>query len=200
MRTVKESERSVYEINRSKFCAVLYPLDNLDQAKVFLKKTEKDYPKADHYCYAYLFDGYEKNNDAGEPSGTAGRPILETLKSFGIDRALCVVVRYFGGIKLGASNLARSYANATKLVLEKAVVYQVVDERRYAISVDYSDADVLKSYLGRRSVAIERVAYEEKVIFFCSAEDLDVDAIVDLMNGRVSLEEKEMHRVYRKAE
>jgi len=200
MRTVKENKRSVYEINRSRFCAVLYPLDDIDQAKVFLKQTEKDYPKADHYCYAYRFDGYEKNSDDGEPGGTAGRPILETLKNRNLDRILCVVVRYFGGIKLGASNLARSYANAARSVLEKATVYQAVDERRYVISVDYSDSEGLKSYLNRHAITIESVAYEEKVKFSCSAENLDVGAIVDRLNGRVALEEKELHRVYRKAE
>lgn len=108
------------EINKSKFLAYRLELSSLDEVKPFLEKLKKEHKKARHFCYAYVFnrDGvYEKCNDDGEPSGTAGYPILNVIKKKNLTNTLVVVVRYFGGIKLGAGGLTRAYTKACAGVL-----------------------------------------------------------------------------------
>ena len=81
MKTVKEKYSKLIEINKSKFIGILFPIENLDDFKMQLQLINKEWPKATHYCYAYRINNLEKSNDDGEPSGTAGRPILEFLKN-----------------------------------------------------------------------------------------------------------------------
>ena len=104
-------------INKSKFIALTYHVDNIDEISKKIEEVKKIYKDATHYCYAYILDNFEKASDDGEPSGTAGLPILNVLKKENLNHVLCVVVRYFGGIKLGASGLIRAYSNATKEVI-----------------------------------------------------------------------------------
>ena len=104
-------------INKSKFIALIYYIDNINEINNLLDKVKKEYKDATHYCYAYILDNSEKANDDGEPTGTAGLPILNVLKKENLNHVLCIVVRYFGGIKLGAGGLIRAYSNATKEVI-----------------------------------------------------------------------------------
>ena len=90
-------------------------INNIDEIKNKLERIKKTYKDATHYCYAYIIDGKEKCSDNGEPSGTAGIPILNVLKQNNLTNIICIVIRYFGGIKLGAGGLVRAY---TKSVVE----------------------------------------------------------------------------------
>ena len=109
------------EINKSRFLAYRLELENLEQVKPFLEKLKKEHKKARHVCYAYVFNRdmvSEKCSDDGEPGGTAGYPILNVIKKKNLTNVLVAVVRYFGGIKLGAGGLTRAYTKACAGVLD----------------------------------------------------------------------------------
>lgn len=109
------------EINKSRFLAYKLELNSIEEVKPFMEKLKKEHKKARHFCYAYVFNKdnvSEKCSDDGEPGGTAGYPILNVIKKKNLKNLLVVVVRYFGGIKLGAGGLTRAYTKACAGVLD----------------------------------------------------------------------------------
>ena len=109
MNLIKES---LYEIKKSKFYAYNYSVDNIDEINNILDTLRKEHKKARHIVYAYKIDGVEKKFDDGKPSGTAGMPLYNIINKKNLNHTLIVVVRYFGGIKLGAGGLLRAYNQA----------------------------------------------------------------------------------------
>lgn len=106
---------SYIEINKSKFYSYCYQVDTIENFKLLLENTKKEHKKATHVCYAYVIDdngAKEKAYDDGEPKGTAGMPILNVLKRKGLRNIAVLVVRYFGGVKLGAGGLVRAYTKS----------------------------------------------------------------------------------------
>lgn len=117
-------ENFLLEINKSKFLAYKYELNSTEEVKPILETLKKEHKKARHFCYAYVFNKdsvSEKYSDDGEPSGTAGYPILNVIKKKNLTNILVVVVRYFGGIKLGAGGLTRAYTKACAGVLDEKI-------------------------------------------------------------------------------
>lgn len=106
-------------IKKSKFITKLYEIDNTNCINEIIDDLKKEYKKATHICYAYIVNGQEKAVDDGEPSGTAGRPILNVLQKRKENNKLIVVIRYFGGIKLGAGGLVRAYTKSASEILKK---------------------------------------------------------------------------------
>lgn len=100
-------------IEKSRFICLLIPINNSNDVKYYLENIKNEYKNATHYCYAYITDFNQKYSDDGEPTGTAGNPILNVLKNKNLENILTIVVRYFGGIKLGAGGLVRAYTKAT---------------------------------------------------------------------------------------
>lgn len=134
MKTVINNKSELL-INKSKFITLFYQVDNLTEINKILKDTKSQYKAATHYCYAYIIDNEIKASDDGEPSGTAGLPILNILKKENINHVLCIVIRYFGGIKLGAGGLVRAYSNATKSGLK---IKEIENGLLIKIVFDYS--------------------------------------------------------------
>ncbi len=122
MMTIDKKIVQLTEVLNSKFYAIIFPLDNPDDFKTILESLKKEYKKAKHYCYAYRVGQKSKSSDDGEPSGTAGRPLLELLYKKDLNNVALVVVRYFGGTKLGASRLLRTYVQAGVNVINEAMV------------------------------------------------------------------------------
>lgn len=131
-KTIEGISESTFTEKRSKFIAIALPVRTLGEIKTYLEEYQKKYYDARHVCYAYMLGAERKDfraNDNGEPSGTAGRPILGQINSFGLTDILVIVVRYFGGIKLGTSGLIVAYKTAAAQALEEAVVIEkTVDE------------------------------------------------------------------------
>ena len=125
----------------SKFIAYAYPIKNTDEFKERMNEIKKEHPKATHYCFAYRI-GLDGNNfrvsDAGEPSGTAGRPILGQIDSKKLVNVLVVVVRYFGGTLLGVPGLINAYKSAAALVLQTVPTVQKNVEQEFKIEFDYT--------------------------------------------------------------
>ena len=130
-KTIARLAEGTYSEKRSKFLAFAIPVRSLDEVKEYLKFYEKKYFDARHVCYAYMLGSERTNfraNDNGEPSGTAGRPILGQINSFDLTDILLVVVRYFGGIKLGTSGLIVAYKAAAQEALNAAeIIEKTVD-------------------------------------------------------------------------
>jgi len=120
-KTIKYKSESIYRERSSKFIGIILPVDNIEVVKKHLQEIKKEYYDATHHCYAYIL-GINKevqfDSDAGEPVGSAGKPILNTLLSYEITNTLAVVIRYYGGTKLGIPGLINAYKTATQLAIE----------------------------------------------------------------------------------
>ncbi|MCR5488334.1 MAG: YigZ family protein [Lachnospiraceae bacterium] len=149
-RTVLRGWEASVEVKKSKFIAVLCPAATEEEAVSVLEAERKKHYDAKHHCSAYLLylpDGKKESeqsyhdvphsSDDGEPSGTAGKPILEVLKGAGVKNAVCVVTRYFGGTLLGTGGLVRAYTDAARAVLEQAELVNMSQRERFALSFGY---------------------------------------------------------------
>lgn len=187
MKRIKKSFVKLIEINKSKFYGILFPVENVDQVKEYLNQVRKDYPKATHYCYAYRVNGLEKSNDDGEPSGTAGRPMLEYLRNNDLENILCVSIRYFGGIKLGASGLLRAYVDSLREVYAISEVYEVREQNIYSIKMNYSLYDIVRNYISKLDGFTIETKFEEEVEIIYSALTLDESKLVNLTNNQIKI-------------
>lgn len=140
-RTIKGPSEGLYKEKGSKFLAFAYPVRSIEEVKSHLDKLRKDYFDARHHCYAYILGATKeawRANDDGEPSGTGGRPIYGQLLSADLTDTLIVVVRYFGGILLGASGLANAYKVAARDAIEHAEIIEKTIDIRYRLHFEYA--------------------------------------------------------------
>ena len=176
MKTIAKNINDIKEINKSKFIAYLIKVDNLDSIKKELDKLKNKYNDATHICYAYVLDGMEKASDDGEPSGTAGKPILEILKKNEIDHILAVVVRYFGGIKLGAGGLVRAYANSINDLVKESELKDLVDGYIIKFSIPYDKVN----YIENMNLNITYKEFDLNVIYEAIIEEKNIDNIKNI--------------------
>jgi len=135
------NEFTTYEliVKNSKFITILYKIDSPNIQNI-LNELKVTYPDATHYTYAYITGNFKKSSDDGEPSGTAGIPILKVLESNHLTNILCVVIRYFGGIKLGANGLVRAYTKATANAIKETKLNELIDGLNLDITFSYQDS------------------------------------------------------------
>ena len=139
-KTIAGASEAVFTEKRSKFIAMAVPVRTLAEVKSYLESCQKEYYDARHVCYAYMLGAERKDfraNDNGEPSGTAGKPILGQINSRGLTDVLVVVVRYFGGIKLGTSGLIVAYRTAAAMALDGADVLEKTVDETVAVAFEY---------------------------------------------------------------
>ena len=136
-----------------------------DMVKDCIKSLKVEYPKATHYCYAYMINGIAHSTDDGEPSGTAGVPILKVLQASEIDNALLVVIRYFGGTKLGAGGVLRAYSNSASLVIKNSQIREKNHYSSYFCKVEYSLEQLFSNNIKKLGGDIIEKEYEETVNF-----------------------------------
>lgn len=147
--TIAGASEGVYREKMSKFLAFAHPVTSVDEAKSIIAGYQKKYFDARHVCWAYML-GFERanfqSNDNGEPSGTAGKPILGQINSFSLTDIVIVVVRYFGGIKLGTSGLIVAYREAARLALEEAQIIERRVMKRVSFTFPYlSMNDIMRT-------------------------------------------------------
>jgi uncharacterized protein, YigZ family len=146
--TIEHSAKSELKEKGSRFIALLYPINTPEQAMEIVSNVRKEYYDATHHCFAYII-GKEKNifrqNDDGEPSYTAGKPIYNALMSKDLTNVLCVVVRYFGGVKLGVGGLIKAYRSVADLAIDNAPIIEKQVLCCYRVSFSYEKMnDVMK--------------------------------------------------------
>lgn len=151
-KTVKGTSQAKYTEKMSRFLAFVEPVQSAEEAKAVVKRYANDYHDARHVCWAYMI-GTERNeylsSDNGEPSGTAGKPILGQINSFGLTNVVIVVVRYFGGIKLGTSGLIVAYREAARLAIEEGEILECHEQAQVTFTFPYlSMNDVMKLVKG----------------------------------------------------
>lgn len=189
MMYIKEKFIASTIVQRSEFIAILIPINDLKEPEVILSSLKKEYPKANHYCYAYVFDNYMKFSDDGEPSNTAGKPILNVLLNKNLNQVLCVVIRYFGGVKLGAGNLLRTYVTSVSNCLEKATFYEKKELDVIKLSLEYRYVDSILYYLEKNDFTIKNKNFLDQVEITCAKENINLQEIRDLLKGKVDIEE-----------
>lgn len=188
MRIQKEVINEI-TINRSRFICYLNRVNNEDEAKSYIKHIKKLHPKATHHCQAFIITNeLERSNDDGEPSGTAGIPMLEVLRHQRMNYICAVVVRYFGGTLLGSGGLIRAYTKSVSEALLKAQIYETIIYQRYQINFHYSYIDkidhLLKTYL------IENKEYTIDVMYQFLTTNKDIlIKLKEITNGNITINE-----------
>ena len=147
-KTIKTVSQGIYKEKMSKFLAFAVPVSSAEEAKAVVKRYANEYHDARHCCWAYMI-GTERNeylsSDNGEPSGTAGKPILGQINSFGLTNVVIVVIRYFGGIKLGTSGLIVAYREAARAAIVAGEIIECHEQAQYSFSFPYlAMNDVMK--------------------------------------------------------
>ena len=164
MQTILKKVNNVMVIEKSRFITILYPVLQRTEVLVILEEVKQEYSNATHYCYAYIIDGDVRASDDGEPSKTAGAPILNVLVQQHLNHILCVVIRYFGGIKLGAGGLVRAYSNSCSEALKKAQFGNVIAAKKVRIIINYEMIDKLNYILQDFKITYkefsDKVSYE----------------------------------------
>jgi len=190
MNYIKEITTHQIENDKSIFIGILFPLDDPSNIKDLIEEAKIMFPKANHYCSASLYgEGLEHatSSDDGEPQRTAGIPILEVLKHNNITNVLCVVVRYFGGIKLGAGGLIRAYAKATSEVLKTATFYEKKEMEGYKITFDYALISKVDHILEDISIIKDKV-YLEDVSYQIYFKEKDISVFDEIKHQFKSIE------------
>lgn len=171
MKTVKEKITTELIIKKSRFISILMNVDDVNGVDNILDNIKKEYKDATHYCYAYVINGLEKCNDDGEPSGTAGLPILNMLKIYELTDVICVVIRYFGGIKLGAGGLIRAYKNSALEVIKNSEIIDIINYYYFTITFNYENINQI-DYILKDSIIINKDFQEVITYTFKSEIDL----------------------------
>ncbi len=175
-------------VNKSEFITYLKRVEDEDEAKDYIDSIKKLHPKATHHCQAFLIDeNTQRSNDDGEPSGTAGLPMLEVLQKRNMEKIVAVVVRYYGGVKLGAGGLIRAYSRGVNDTLNSGDLYDVLVMKKFKVSVDYQYSDMINHLLS--DLTVLDTVYEMKVSFtFLNKDDSLNDQIQEITRGSAIIE------------
>lgn len=166
-KTIENEASCEWEIQKSRFITYIKHVETEQQAQEFIQQIKKKHFDARHNCSAYIIgqrSEIQKSSDDGEPSGTAGVPILEVLKKNELSDIALVVTRYFGGIKLGAGGLIRAYGKSATLGIEAATVVKKSIFNAYELTLDYNLLGTLENYLHQQEIIIKEKNYTDKVM------------------------------------
>ena len=185
-KTIAKPAEGSYSEKRSKFLAYAFPVQNEEEVKQRLAEIQKKHWDARHHCYAYILgphkDAY-RLNDNGEPSGTAGRPIYGQLLSKDLTNTLVIVVRYFGGIKLGVSGLQNAYKVAAREALDAAVIEERTIQETFSVTFEYVKMNDIMQILKDPEVQVlDRQSYLQ-CIYTISVRQRDADRITTALRN-----------------
>lgn len=188
---VKEGAEGIYEEKKSRFIAKVYKVENENEVSSYIEEARKKYWDARHNCYAYVIGNNNeitRCSDDGEPSGTAGKPILEVITRMGVHNCLIIVTRYFGGTLLGTGGLVRAYTDASVTALNNSLLATQVSGVRYIVTTDYNGSGKIQYAMASVNAAIADTEYTDKVtmkiVIEKEREKLLVDTITEITNGR----------------
>ena len=183
-KTIAKPAEGSYSEKRSKFLAYAFPVQNEQEVKTRLAEIQKKHWDARHHCYAYILgphkDAY-RLNDNGEPSGTAGRPIYGQLLSKDLTNTLVIVVRYFGGIKLGVSGLQNAYKVAAKEALDAAVIEERTIQEQYRVVFEYVKMNDIMQILKDPEIQVLDRQSDMRCTYTISVRQRDADRITDAL-------------------
>jgi uncharacterized YigZ family protein len=194
VRTVFSRHESEKIIEKSRFLTYSAHVESEEEARAFIAEIRKMHSLATHVCFAFISDktgNLQRFSDDGEPQGTAGVPILEVLKAKKLFETAVAVVRYFGGIKLGAGGLVRAYSSSAAENLDGADIRVLEMCKEYLIEVDYTGIDSVQKYLSTHTCTPLSTDYGEKVLFTVAVKKAEgerfISELIDYMQGRVEV-------------
>ena len=190
MYSIKESIENTIIIKKSKFITKLIKINSLDEANKYLEETKKEFKDSTHICYAYIINGQEKCIDDGEPSGTAGLPILNILKKNNLTNILAIVIRYFGGIKLGAGGLVRAYSNSVNDTLKLTNIVELMEGYLVELEFSYDQVKLVDYILNDKTIINKE--YNDNIIykFYLNQEELNFIPELEKVAIHVSIKDK----------
>lgn len=189
MKSIKEITEHTLVIKKSEFICTLIPLNDENKINETIDFYKEKYKDATHNCIAYLVGTKERANDDGEPSGTAGLPMLNVLKKQELSNIIAIVTRYFGGIKLGAGGLTRAYSQAVAEALKEANIVEKHLIDVYDVSLDYSFTKKFEHLLKVNAVDCINKEYSDQVTYRLYIDDLSFfDTIQELTSNRYTKE------------
>lgn len=169
IKTIENKIENTIIIDKSRFITYLFPCDSKENANDLLNELRNIHKEATHVCYAYIIEEDNvllyKSSDDGEPSQTAGAPILNVIKKNGLCNIICAVVRYFGGIKLGAGGLVRAYSSSAAEAVNKASIVTLVEAFKHELIFPYERISVLDKFFDVNNVEIIDKKYEMEVSY-----------------------------------
>ena len=191
--TIEENVDYTLTEKKSKFIANLIRVNSKDEAENEIKKLKKNYYDARHNCFAYrvIENNHivEKASDDGEPSGTAGAPMLNILQKNNLCNLVIVVTRYFGGILLGTGGLVRAYSEATQQAIEKSTKVIKVIGIEMTIELDYSNLEKFKYYCKNNNINIKKIDYMDNIILKIEMEESVKEKIIDdIKNKKLNIQ------------
>lgn len=191
--TIKKSGSDTLIEKKSAFICQIARITTEEEALTFIASVRKLEPKARHHCFAYTFNldsEVQRQSDDGEPSGTAGVPILEVIKAKQLKNVCIVVSRKFGGIKLGTGGLIRAYSNAASQTIDAIGVVERILQTELICQIAYQNVGKLENYLEKNSITIQQVTYLESVSFTLAVDQKELttlqDHLIDLLNNQVT--------------
>lgn len=179
-------EPVLFKDKNSKFLGYAFPVLNEDEVKSHLEKLKKEHRSARHWCYAYQLGTetiFYRTNDDGEPSNSAGMPIYGQIQSFDATNVLIVVVRYFGGVKLGVGGLINAYKTAARMILETSVIIEKTINIDYLISFDYKNMNTVMRVIKERSLNIIDQKLEMDCKITISVRKNEAESVFEIFNN-----------------
>ena len=196
--TVKQAGSHEIIIQKSRFIGYVERVNTENEANEFIQKIKKQHYNATHNCSAYIIgyhDQIQKSNDDGEPSGTAGIPMLEVLKRLNLKNTAVVVTRYFGGIKLGAGGLIRAYSSTTSKTIKEIGIVKGELMQGISLTIDYPLLGRVENVLHQSPHVIDEINYLEKVELIVYVHIQDVDSfkeeMINLTNDQIVITERD---------
>jgi uncharacterized YigZ family protein len=193
--TVEQMNKAEIVVKRSRFIGHVKPVETEQEAIAFIEEIRKLHSDATHNCYAYMVgerDQFQKQSDAGEPSGTAGKPILEVIKNRQLKNVAVVVTRYYGGIMLGAGGLVRAYTESAVAGIDAAIPIWKKLHQEVRIVADYTWHGKIEHELRTSNTWIKDTLFTDKVVVIClplhSESEQFVAKITDLTQGQCPIE------------
>jgi len=190
--TLKRAVTTRLEIKKSEFIAYAYPVTSREQAMFHVEQLREQYPDARHFCWAYIIGDPDNTtsagfDDDGEPSGTAGRPILNVLQHKSIGNVIIVIVRYFGGIKLGAGGLTRAYSGSAQAAVDEMILNPYVPMTQIQILAEFATEAQCRYMIESLGGHIDDVAYSKQVTLTATLAEADIENLKArlAMDGRI---------------
>ena len=201
-RTIKEDGQVQEEIKKSRFICHAKRVYSEEEARDFITAIKKEHYKATHNCSAFIIgerSGIKRTSDDGEPSGTAGVPMLGVLENHNLTNVCVVVTRYFGGIKLGAGGLIRAYAGSVALAVKEIGIIEIKEQAGIAIQMSYAQYQEYNNFLKEHNLMELDTNFTDQVdtmIYVDKAEKENIKAsLVEFFNGKVTLTDQGLREV-----
>lgn len=171
MKTIEKPVQCEINIKKSQFICSLFPTKTKKESKEIIQKMNQEYHDATHNCTAYITNDGEGYDDNGEPSGTAGKPMINALRKNELHNITAVVTRYFGGIKLGAGGLVRAYSKAVLEAIEISEIVEIEEYDVYNLTFDYSNLKDIESEIRHNKLTIIEKEYNDKISYDLVSKD-----------------------------